>query len=154
MAEAHSAVAFSFTVTPEGYDVNINHEAIRAVWESGVLSWKKRMGRLKNQIRNGVFPASLTSWLFVVTLVLGIKLTGFIDPSFGLIEIIQRHTPGINVLSHMVGLYLSTILVGTIAWIGKCLVLKYLLKLLLTYHQWIYEVRGKTTLKTKLWFFK
>ena len=47
MAEAHAAVAFSFTVTPEGYDVNVNQEAIRAVWESGVLSWKKRLGRFK-----------------------------------------------------------------------------------------------------------
>lgn len=50
MAEAHAAVAFSFTVTPEGYDVNINHEAIRAVWESGILSWKKRIGRLKVRV--------------------------------------------------------------------------------------------------------
>ena len=47
MAEAHAAVAFSFTVTPEGYDVNINHEAVRAVWDSGLLSWKKRLGRFK-----------------------------------------------------------------------------------------------------------
>jgi carnitine O-palmitoyltransferase 1 len=47
MAEAHAAVAFSFAVTPEGVDVHINHEAIHAIWESGVLSWKKRIGRLK-----------------------------------------------------------------------------------------------------------
>ena len=47
MAEAHSAVAFSFTVTPDGVDVNLNHEALYAVWESGVLSWKKRIGKLK-----------------------------------------------------------------------------------------------------------
>lgn len=47
MAEAHSAVAFSFTVTPEGVDVKLNHEALHAVWESGVLSWKKRIGKWK-----------------------------------------------------------------------------------------------------------
>lgn len=47
MAEAHSAVAFSFHVTPEGVNVHVNHEALWAVWYSGVRSWKKRIGRLK-----------------------------------------------------------------------------------------------------------
>ena len=47
MAEAHSAVAFSFTVTAEGVDVRLNHEALHAVWESGLRSWKKRLGRMK-----------------------------------------------------------------------------------------------------------
>ncbi|CAL1543140.1 unnamed protein product [Lymnaea stagnalis] len=151
MAEAHSAVAFSFTVTPDGYDVNINHEALWAVWESGVISWKKRIGRLKNNIRNGVFPASMSSWLFVVTIILGIKLAGA-DPSFGLIEWIHQHTPGINGASHSFGLYASTMVFGTIVWIVKFLALKYVLKLLLTYHNWMYEVRGKMSLKTKIWF--
>ena len=47
MAEAHSAVAFSFTVTHEGVDVDLNHEALWAVWHSGVRSWKKRIGKAK-----------------------------------------------------------------------------------------------------------
>ena len=47
MAEAHSAVAFSFTVTHEGVDVNLDHEALWAVWRSSVRSWKKRLGRAK-----------------------------------------------------------------------------------------------------------
>lgn len=47
MAEAHSAVAFSFTVTHEGVDVNLDHDALKAVWNSGIHSWKKRLGRAK-----------------------------------------------------------------------------------------------------------
>ena len=47
MAEAHSAVAFSFSVTPDGFDVNLNHEAFKAVWQSGVRSWKKRYARMR-----------------------------------------------------------------------------------------------------------
>lgn len=47
MAEAHAAVAFSFHVTPEGLNVRYNHEAIRAVWYSGLRSWKLRMVRFK-----------------------------------------------------------------------------------------------------------
>ncbi|GFN93579.1 carnitine o-palmitoyltransferase 1, liver isoform [Plakobranchus ocellatus] len=151
MAEAHAAVAFSFTVTPDGYDVNINHEALWAVWESGLISWRKRMLKLKNNIRNGVFPASPTSWLFVETLILGLTLAGM-DPSFGLMETIHKHTPGINTAPHKVGLYLSTVIFATIVWVLKWLILKYNLKLLLTYHNWMYEVRGKMSLKTKLWF--
>ncbi len=47
MAEGHNAVAFQFTVTDEGVGLNVNHEALKAVWRSGVRSWKKRLGRFK-----------------------------------------------------------------------------------------------------------
>ncbi len=47
MAEAHAAVAFSFTVGPDGLNLDVNHEALHAVWKSGVHSWKKRLGRMK-----------------------------------------------------------------------------------------------------------
>ncbi|KAH9525090.1 Carnitine O-palmitoyltransferase 1, liver isoform [Bulinus truncatus] len=152
MAEAHSAVAFSFTVTPDGYDVNINHEALKAVWESGVISWKKRIGKIKNNIHNGVFPASLYSWLFVVTLVLGIRLANY-DPSFGLIQWIHFHIPYFSsALSSQLGLYISTIVFGTLMWIVKFILLKNVLKLLLSYHNWIYEVHGKMSIMTKIWF--
>ena len=52
MAEAHSAVAFSFSVTPEGVNVKLNHEALRAVWRSGVRSFKKRVGRMQVSNKN------------------------------------------------------------------------------------------------------
>lgn len=61
MAEAHSAVAFSFSVTPEGVDVKLNHEALKAVWRSGVRSFKKRVGRM--QVSFNVIAASLISLL-------------------------------------------------------------------------------------------
>ena len=47
MAEAHSAVAFSFTVSSDGVDLNVNHDALWAVFHSGLRSWKKRVARLK-----------------------------------------------------------------------------------------------------------
>ncbi|XP_025099483.1 carnitine O-palmitoyltransferase 1, liver isoform-like isoform X1 [Pomacea canaliculata] len=150
MAEAHSAVAFSFTVTPEGVDVKLNHEALHAVWESGVLSWKKRIGKWKNNFRNGVFPASPISWLFTVTLMLGLKLAGW-DPSCGLIGLLHMHTPVINSYSFSVGQYLSTLLHGTLLWILIIIIIKYFLRLLLTYHGWMYELHGRFSIKTKLW---
>lgn len=47
MAEAHSAVAFSFAITHEGFDINYDHEVLNLVWNSGVRSWKKRMARAR-----------------------------------------------------------------------------------------------------------
>lgn len=47
MAEAHQAVAFQFTVTPDGIDLHLCHEALRQVYLSGLHSWKKRFVRFK-----------------------------------------------------------------------------------------------------------
>lgn len=47
MAEAHQAVAFQFTVTQEGVDVRLSHQALTEIYLSGVRSWKKRFIRLK-----------------------------------------------------------------------------------------------------------
>lgn len=47
MAEAHQAVAFQFTVTPDGIDLHLSHEALRQVYLSGLHSWKKRFVRFK-----------------------------------------------------------------------------------------------------------
>lgn len=47
MAEAHQAVAFQFTVTPEGVDFQLSREALKQIYLSGLSSWKKRFARLK-----------------------------------------------------------------------------------------------------------
>ncbi|XP_053398248.1 carnitine O-palmitoyltransferase 1, liver isoform-like [Mercenaria mercenaria] len=98
MAEAHSAVAFSFQVTHEGVDVNLNHDALKAVWNSGIHSWKKRLGRAKNKIKTGTYPGSPTSWLFVTVLILSLRIAD-VDPSFGLIGWFQAHIPGLIICS-------------------------------------------------------
>ena len=45
MAEAHSAVAFSFSVSHEGVDLNYDHEMLGVVLMSGVRSWNRRIHR-------------------------------------------------------------------------------------------------------------
>lgn len=47
MAEAHQAVAFQFTVTPDGVDFRLSREALRHIYLSGINSWKKRLIRIK-----------------------------------------------------------------------------------------------------------
>ncbi|XP_067674607.1 carnitine O-palmitoyltransferase 1, liver isoform-like isoform X2 [Haliotis asinina] len=150
MAEAHAAVAFSFTVTPDGVNVNLNHEAIKAVWDSGLLSWKKRIGRMKNNFHNGVYPASPVSLIFTITLILALVLGGY-DPSYGCISYIQAHIPLLGVASTSMCLYVSCVLFSTLLWLVVIFAIQYTLRLLLTYHNWIYEVRGTISLRTKIW---
>jgi carnitine O-palmitoyltransferase 1, liver isoform len=50
MAEAHSAVAFSFSITHEGWDINYDREVLNLVWASGVRSYKKRVARFRVSI--------------------------------------------------------------------------------------------------------
>uniref|UniRef100_A0A4W5RLI1 carnitine O-palmitoyltransferase n=1 Tax=Hucho hucho TaxID=62062 RepID=A0A4W5RLI1_9TELE len=51
MAEAHQAVAFQFTVTPEGIDLQLSHQALTEIYLSGLRSWKKKLIRLKALVR-------------------------------------------------------------------------------------------------------
>ena len=95
VAEAHSAVAFSFSVTPEGMNVNVSHEALSAVWKSGLQSWKKRLGRMKNTFINGVYYANPASWIFTLSIVLAFFI-GEVDPIFGFIRRIEAKEPGIR----------------------------------------------------------
>ncbi|XP_032394065.1 carnitine O-palmitoyltransferase 1, liver isoform [Etheostoma spectabile] len=92
MAEAHQAVAFQFTITPEGIDLQLSYQALNQIYLSGVRSWKKRVSRLRNRVIKGVYPASPSSWLFVVIAILA-TMYMHSDPSMGLITKIQQHLP-------------------------------------------------------------
>lgn len=50
MAEAHQAVAFQFTITPEGIDLQLSYQALNQIYLSGVRSWKKRVSRVRVRI--------------------------------------------------------------------------------------------------------
>lgn len=116
MAEAHQAVAFQFTVTPEGLDFHLSREAVRQLYLAAVHSWKKRLVRAKvgsaasvpsragpraapltplcpqNSFLTGVYPASPSSWMVVVMATAG-SCYCQVDPSLGLIARIQHCLP-------------------------------------------------------------
>uniref|UniRef100_A0A8C4WNM2 carnitine O-palmitoyltransferase n=1 Tax=Gopherus evgoodei TaxID=1825980 RepID=A0A8C4WNM2_9SAUR len=108
MAEAHQAVAFQFTVTPDGIDLRMSHEALRQIYLSGLHSWKKKFIRFKNGIITGVYPAS---------------------PSMGCFF-------------------------GTGLWVALIMTMRYSLKMLLSYHGWIFAEHGKLSTGTKIWIGK
>uniref|UniRef100_A0A8C5HIY8 carnitine O-palmitoyltransferase n=1 Tax=Gouania willdenowi TaxID=441366 RepID=A0A8C5HIY8_GOUWI len=147
MAEAHQAVAFQFTITPEGIDLQLSYQALNLIYRSGVRSWKKRVSRMRNRVIKGVFPASPSSWLFVA---IGILATMYMqsDPSMGLISKIQQHLP----LRYQDGqTMLSALVFSTLLWLSLILALRFCLKLLLSYHQWMFEQHGRISNTTKIW---
>ncbi|KAK2893303.1 carnitine O-palmitoyltransferase 1, liver isoform isoform X1 [Channa argus] len=152
MAEAHQAVAFQFTITPEGIDLQLSYQALNQIYLSGVRSWKKRVSRMRNRVIKGVYPASPSSWLFVVIAVL-VTMYMHSDPSMGLIAKIQQHLP----LSFHISLsaqgqnILSALVFSTLLWLSLILVLRLCLKLLLSYHQWMFEQHGRISNTTKVW---
>uniref|UniRef100_A0A8B9JHK2 carnitine O-palmitoyltransferase n=1 Tax=Astyanax mexicanus TaxID=7994 RepID=A0A8B9JHK2_ASTMX len=150
MAEAHQAVAFQFTITPEGIDLQLSHEALRQVYLSGLRSWKKRIVRLKNNVITGVYPASPSSWLFVVIAILATMYTRS-DPSMGLIAKIQEHLPASGSMSMQCQTVVSAVLFSTLLWLSLIFTMKLCLKQLLSYHRWMFEQHGNVSTTTKVW---
>ncbi|TMS14766.1 carnitine O-palmitoyltransferase 1, liver isoform [Larimichthys crocea] len=152
MAEAHQAVAFQFTITPEGIDLQLSYQALNQIYLSGVRSWKKRVSRMRNRVIKGVYPASPSSWLFVVIAILATMYMRS-DPSMGLITKIQQHLPlSLHVsLSAQGQTMLSALVFSTLLWLSLILALRFCLKLLLSYHQWMFEQHGRVSNVTKVW---
>uniref|UniRef100_A0A8C4MP74 Carnitine O-palmitoyltransferase 1, muscle isoform n=1 Tax=Equus asinus TaxID=9793 RepID=A0A8C4MP74_EQUAS len=152
MAEAHQAVAFQFTVTPDGVDFQLSREALKHVYLSGINSWKKRLIRIKNGILRGVYPGSPTSWLVVIMATVGSSYCN-VDISMGLVSHIQRclpegcgpyQTPQTRAL-------LSMAIFSTGVWMTGIFFFRQTLKLLLSYHGWMFEMHGQTSHFTKVW---
>uniref|UniRef100_A0A8C6MEQ2 carnitine O-palmitoyltransferase n=1 Tax=Nothobranchius furzeri TaxID=105023 RepID=A0A8C6MEQ2_NOTFU len=152
MAEAHQAVAFQFTITPEGIDLQLSYQALNQIYLSGVRSWKKRVSRMKNRVIKGVYPASPSSWLFVAIAILATMYMQS-DPSMGLISKIQQHLPlSLHMsLSAQGQTMLSALVFSTLLWLSLILTLRLCLKLLLSYHRWMFELHGKVSNTTKVW---
>uniref|UniRef100_A0A8C7HE35 Carnitine O-palmitoyltransferase 1, muscle isoform n=2 Tax=Oncorhynchus TaxID=8016 RepID=A0A8C7HE35_ONCKI len=150
MAEAHQAVGFQFTVTPDGIDLHLSREVLKHIYLSGVTSWIKRAIRFKNGILTGVYPASPSSWLIAVIAIMS-TMYARIDPSLGMIDTIKRTLPVSDYMTVQTQTVLSAILFATGLWLSLILMLRYILKALLSYHAWIFESHGKMSFCTKLW---
>lgn len=149
MAEAHSAVAFSFSITHEGWDINYDQEVLNLVWQSGLRSWKKRLARARNGVRNGVFPAHIQSLWLITAIAIGLHFTGYNVP-FNLVNKILVYLPN-HSTNWQIG---ACFLAGLIVWLSICFSMRYTLKVLLMYKGWMYESRApgsRISLATKAW---
>ncbi|NP_001315179.1 carnitine O-palmitoyltransferase 1, liver isoform [Cynoglossus semilaevis] len=151
MAEAHQAVAFQFTVGPDGIDLHLCHEALRQVYLSGLHSWKKRFIRFKNGVMTGVYPGSPSGFIVVVTSYMSYNKYKQLDPSLGLIAKLGQHVPISRYMSTDTQKIVGGVLVGTGLWVTIIIIMRNVLKCLLSWHGWMHARHGSLPLSTRLW---
>ncbi|XP_032813916.1 carnitine O-palmitoyltransferase 1, liver isoform-like [Petromyzon marinus] len=150
MAEAHQAVAFQFTVTPDGIDLRLCHEALKQVWLSGARNWRRRVTSIKNTVLTGLYPVHPSSWMVVAVGTVG-SVYLRVDPSMGLIARIRDALPNGGLISPHNKEMLSAVLFASGLWGAIILTMRYTLKGLLTYHGWMFQPHGRISHATKLW---
>ncbi|ENN80944.1 hypothetical protein YQE_02649, partial [Dendroctonus ponderosae] len=147
MAEAHAAVAFSFSITHEGWDVNLDREVLHLVWQSGVRSWKKRIARLLNNVHNGIYPGHYSYLCVIIALVSAMHLNGLQVP-LNLPPKLLTLCPSQTIYWQLGACTLSSLSY----WLSAVYFLRYSLKMLFMYKGWMYEAQNKSpSLLTKLW---
>uniref|UniRef100_A0A673JEF2 carnitine O-palmitoyltransferase n=1 Tax=Sinocyclocheilus rhinocerous TaxID=307959 RepID=A0A673JEF2_9TELE len=153
MAEAHQAVAFQFTVGPDGIDLQLSHEALRQVYLSGLHSWKKKFIRFKNGILNGVYPGSAPGFMLVLAGYLGRAHYLKVDPSLGLLVKLDNFSvwTSCKYMSVQKQMLVGGVMVGTGLWIAIIFSMRTVLKGLLSWHGWMFAPHGKMTWQIRLW---
>uniref|UniRef100_A0A8B9HK41 Carnitine palmitoyltransferase 1Aa (liver) n=1 Tax=Astyanax mexicanus TaxID=7994 RepID=A0A8B9HK41_ASTMX len=151
MAEAHQAVAFQFTVSPDGIDLQLSHEALRQVYLSGLHSWKKKFIRFKNGIMSGVYPGSAPGYMLVLAGYMGRARYAQLDPSLGLFSKAGKYIPVSRYMSLDTQRTVGGIIVGTGLWVAIIFTMRSVLRSLLSWHGWMTERHGRISWKTRAW---
>uniref|UniRef100_A0A673X9Y3 carnitine O-palmitoyltransferase n=1 Tax=Salmo trutta TaxID=8032 RepID=A0A673X9Y3_SALTR len=153
MAEAHQAVAFQFTVSPDGIDLQLSHEALRQIYLSGLHSWKKKFIRFKNGVMTGVYPGSPTGLMLVVGLYMGRAKYVQADPSLALFTkvVMLCLSPCSRYMSFENQQVVGGVLVGTGLWVAIFFTMRTSLKWLLSWHGWMYARHGTVPWRTRIW---
>ncbi|XP_072290490.1 carnitine O-palmitoyltransferase 1, liver isoform isoform X2 [Eucyclogobius newberryi] len=151
MAEAHQAVAFQFTVGPDGIDLQLSHEALRQIYLSGIHSWKKRFIRFKNGVMTGVYPGSPGGFMVVVVSYMSYNKYCQLDPSRGILTKLGEYLPINKYMSSDSQKIVGGVLVGTGLWVSIIMVMRNVLKGLLSWHGWMSQRHGSVSYSTRLW---
>lgn len=151
MAEAHLAVAFSFTITHEGVNISYNREVLHMIWKSGWRSWKKRYIRLISNLKSGIYPASPISLIIVIAMITLLQFLSY-DVSYGFMKIINTWLPE-DRFTPLIAFFITCSIFSFILWITVIIMLRQTLKLLLTYKGWLYDSGdgSKVSQKTQIW---
>ncbi len=102
---------------------------------------------------NGVYPSHPIRGILLIGVVTGLKKYKNFDTSFGVIAIIQEKIPR-NILSRDKSELVACSLFASGLWLTIVAARRYSLQALFSYHGWMYEERGKTTIRTKMWTVK
>ncbi|CAF0838513.1 unnamed protein product [Adineta ricciae] len=150
MAEAHEAVAFSFTVGPEGFNVDVSYDVFKALIYAGLRSWKLRYRRTLNSLYNSLYPGHPLRGIACCGIVSVLYFKGH-DPSFNAIDwldehIFQRYFAPKNAK------IIACITFGAGVYVVLTQVRQYTLKKLFSYHGWMYHEHGtELGLVPKIW---
>lgn len=148
MAEAHSAVAFSFTVTSDGLCFDFNRNALNAVFASGLRAGKKRIARFKNSIHNQVYPFHPSSWFYFAFGVFAATYAGY-DYAKSPIPYFEEFFIKIGIVRHHH--VPACLLFSLILWFCGSMLNQLILRVLLSYKGWLFMPRGKRSLIVYIW---
>jgi len=77
MAEARQAVGFRFHVTHDGaLEVDYDAEVVKLIWASARRTWRRRLARVLNSIKNLVFPLRPEALAAATAVLTSIHLAG------------------------------------------------------------------------------
>ncbi|XP_054686399.1 carnitine O-palmitoyltransferase 1, muscle isoform isoform X2 [Grus americana] len=93
---------------------------------------------------------SAPSWMVVVMATAG-SFYCQVDPSLGMIARIRHCLPESRLLSYESRTMVSAALFSTGVWLSAVVLFRQALKLLLSYHGWMFEPHGKMSRSTRIW---
>ncbi|XP_040826747.1 carnitine O-palmitoyltransferase 1, liver isoform [Ochotona curzoniae] len=129
---------------------DLDRDALRELRLPRLHSWKKSLLRSKNAIITGMYPAGPSSWFIVVVGVMS-STYGKVDPSLGIIAKISRTLGRMGYMSSRTQNVVSGVLFGTGLWVTLIVAMRYSLKVLLSYHGWMFAEHGKMGRATRIW---
>jgi carnitine O-palmitoyltransferase 1 len=100
---------------------------------------------------NGVYPSHPLRGVLLVALLTALKKYKNIDISYGLVKQIENHLPHNWVSQADRREIAACVVFASGTWLSIVTLRKYSLQALFSYHDWMYESRGKSTFKSKAW---
>ncbi|CAF1988912.1 unnamed protein product [Rotaria magnacalcarata] len=150
MAEAHEAVAFSFTVGQEGFYVDVSYDVFKALFYAAYRSWKLRCCRTLNSFYNSLYPGHPLRGIACCGIVAGLYFKGH-DPSYQAIDWLESNLFR-RYLEPRNGKVLACLVVGSGVYVVLIQLRQYILKKLFSYHGWMYQEHGKDAgIMPKIW---
>ncbi|KAM4825370.1 palmitoyl thioesterase CPT1C isoform 1-T2 [Thomomys bottae] len=150
MAEARQAADFPPWLPSPGAQAKLGRSVLQEIYLCSLRSWRRHLGRFWNDFLTGVFPASPLSWFFLFS---AIQLAWLLqlDPSLGLVEKIKDLLPDWGGQHHYLRGLLAAALFASCLWGALIFTLHVALRLLLSYHGWLFEPHGAMSSPTKTW---
>ncbi|KAJ6636276.1 Carnitine O-palmitoyltransferase 1, liver isoform [Pseudolycoriella hygida] len=148
MAEAHQAVSYSKLVKHDHRASEIHEkEYLQLVQKSKSKSWKERLNQFSKKLHNICYPNHVESFWIIFLLVMGLHFATD-KASFDFVSLVQDIQPGSSIGLRVI----ASLITSFLLWICICVLMKIILKVLLSYRGFMFESRGKSvSLKTKIW---